>query len=621
MTRRRQHVTSTDAPPEVVEPAREPEPEAVSEPVDMRRHQRLALAFVVAVSFLVYLRTLAVGMHFGDGPELAAAAHVLGVPHPTGYPFFMLLLKAFSAIPLPSELITRTALFSALSAAAAVGAGFVIILRATGNILSARQPKTVLIAAACAAAASAFLRFHWWNAVVTEVYSLQLLLTLAFLVVADSFSRSGRLRHLIASAAILGLALTHHRMSVFLLIPAAIAFVAGLRHIQRDRRLRATAIATAVVVACLSIYLYLPLRARTHPAINWGDPSTPASFIGHVRGTEYLQFFFLKPSPDKNFTADTYALYTNYVFGQIVADFAGQFASFPQRVALEPQWNRQFLRPSLPATALFCVLLPLMITGLISWVRSGGLLSILALLVAVQNVGILFLYTIRDIRDYYLYFLWFGWVCAFLGIAHLANAAIARMPAKRLRQPEFAYLFALLPAAVIACNWSACDQSKSRSAEEYSYMILPPSKEIMPENSILLTGGDHDIFGCWYRQIVRRERTDVLVFGSNFVYMPWYRTFFSEEQLRQYGLQFGNRVPADPRELVDRLAQGVIDRNLKNYPVFTSTTDPYVLKELSLRYRVTPVARMAVDAADMTMPGAVLTLYRIQPKDDKETRG
>ena len=37
---------------------------------------------VAAVAFLVYLRTMAPALHLGDGPELAAAAHVLGVPAP-----------------------------------------------------------------------------------------------------------------------------------------------------------------------------------------------------------------------------------------------------------------------------------------------------------------------------------------------------------------------------------------------------------------------------------------------------------------------------------------------------------------------------------------------------------
>ena len=507
----------------------------------------------------------------------------------------------------------------ALAAAAAAAAGFLIIHRAAEGIMAGRHPKTILIASACAAAASAFLRFHWQNAVVTEVYSLQLLITLVFLLAADGFARGGRVRHLVLMAAMAGLGLAHHRMSVFLLVPAAIAAVAGLRHVPAALRLRAVGIACAVMAACLSIYLYLPLRAAARPAINWGNPSTAAAFISHVRGTEYLQHYFLKPSPDRSFTADSYARYTACIVGQAAADLTGQFASFPQVVATVREWNRQFARPSAPAAAFLCLLLPLIVAGLACWARTGGFLFVMAFLVAFQNVGVLFLYTIRDIRDYYLFFLWFGWVCAFLGISRGIMAVAARMGGARRIPPEAAYAFALLPAVIAACNWTACDRAADRAAEEYSYTILPLSKEAMPENSILLTGGDHDIFGCWYRQAVRRERPDVLVFGSNFVYMPWYRAFFTDEQLGRYGLRFANHVPAHPRQLVDFLAQGVIDTNLPKHPIYTSSTDPYVLRELALRYRVAPAAQTVEADGDATR--AVTVLYRIMPKDDKETRG
>src|SRR5438552_2046632 len=47
------------------------------------------------VAFGVYLCTLAVSIVWGDSPELTAAAYNLGIPHPTGYPLYMLLSHAF----------------------------------------------------------------------------------------------------------------------------------------------------------------------------------------------------------------------------------------------------------------------------------------------------------------------------------------------------------------------------------------------------------------------------------------------------------------------------------------------------------------------------------------------
>src|SRR5437016_2974346 len=57
---------------------------------------RTALALLVGLAaFLVYLRTLSISIAWGDSPELTSAAYNLGIPHPTGYPLYMLLSHTF----------------------------------------------------------------------------------------------------------------------------------------------------------------------------------------------------------------------------------------------------------------------------------------------------------------------------------------------------------------------------------------------------------------------------------------------------------------------------------------------------------------------------------------------
>src|SRR5438105_2056790 len=46
-------------------------------------------------AFLVYVRTLAPSIVWGDSPELTAAAYTAGVAHPTGYPLYTLLAHIF----------------------------------------------------------------------------------------------------------------------------------------------------------------------------------------------------------------------------------------------------------------------------------------------------------------------------------------------------------------------------------------------------------------------------------------------------------------------------------------------------------------------------------------------
>ena len=79
-----------------------------------------ATAVFLAV-FLVYLRTLLPTVLDQDSGELVSAAHVLGVPHPTGYPMWTLLAHGFDLLPFGHNPAYRVALLSAISVAAGAG--------------------------------------------------------------------------------------------------------------------------------------------------------------------------------------------------------------------------------------------------------------------------------------------------------------------------------------------------------------------------------------------------------------------------------------------------------------------------------------------------------------------
>ncbi|MCK4831823.1 MAG: DUF2723 domain-containing protein, partial [Anaerolineales bacterium] len=76
------------------------------------------------VVLIVYLSTLAPTItwehHGTDGGDLIAASQVLGVPHPPGYPLYVVVGHLLSRLPLPGgNLALRFNLLSAFSAAAA----------------------------------------------------------------------------------------------------------------------------------------------------------------------------------------------------------------------------------------------------------------------------------------------------------------------------------------------------------------------------------------------------------------------------------------------------------------------------------------------------------------------
>ena len=128
----------------------------------------LAAVSVFGLALVVYLRTLLPGPSVGDWAEMQWIPARLGVPHPTGYPLYVLLGKLFSLIPVGS-LGFRAELLSAVAAAAACGTAVLIAVR-----LGARP--ILAIAAGLSLAVSGEL---WLEATFSEMNGLHLLLVRA----------------------------------------------------------------------------------------------------------------------------------------------------------------------------------------------------------------------------------------------------------------------------------------------------------------------------------------------------------------------------------------------------------------------------------------------------------
>lgn len=239
---------------------------------DPTRPRRPALAAAL-IALGVYILTLAPDLNWAngayDGAELITASVTLGIPHPPGYPTYVLLGKLFSLLPM-GTVAFRYNLFSAICAAAAVG---LVVLT-----IGALQPRIRPAAAVSAALLFGFTPLVWSQAVVAEVYSLNLLMIAAFLLV---WSRRGAGA---SSSLLLGLAITTHLTSLFWL-PAF--FISGRRQWRR--------IAVGLALG-LSPLLLLPWLAAGDSAIIWGRPTNSAGWWQLVSGQLYAAYF--QPSID-----------------------------------------------------------------------------------------------------------------------------------------------------------------------------------------------------------------------------------------------------------------------------------------------------------------------------------
>ena len=234
------------------------------------------------VALIAYWFTLAPDLtwsHFGvDGGELITAAVTLGIPHPPGYPTYTLLGKLISWLPLRT-VAYRFNLFSAITTAMAAG----LVSEISLHQLTRKQNNTDRLywIATAVGLTFAFSALVWSQAVITEIYGLNLLCLAGFLW-ALLEKRPSR-----QTGLLLGLSITTHLTSI-MMIP--LSFL--LTHRKLWFRL-----GQGVVVGLVP-FLLLPWLAKSSSPIIWGKPDTLSGWWWLVSGQLYQANLFSITMPN-----------------------------------------------------------------------------------------------------------------------------------------------------------------------------------------------------------------------------------------------------------------------------------------------------------------------------------
>jgi hypothetical protein len=232
------------------------------------------------------------GVLGGDAGELQFVPPILGLTHPTGYPFQVLFHFVWSQLPI-GTVAFRLNLLDAILAAVAVGL-VVAVVRQSG----AGPGASIL-----AGLSLAFGELWWSQAVRGDKYTLNgLFLALVLLLFLRWRARPDPARTMLL-ALVYGLSLTHHR-SMLLIAPALAGgfFLSGWRQIP----VRTLAISALLFAAPLVLYVYVPWAgSRGLPPGSW-PVGTPAEFF------EFLL--------DRGYTSQ---LRLDAVFGGRLAEEAG----------------------------------------------------------------------------------------------------------------------------------------------------------------------------------------------------------------------------------------------------------------------------------------------------------
>ena len=525
-------------------------------------------------AFVLYVLTLAPTTGFWDASEYIATAHILGIPHPPGNPFFVVVAKVWSLLLAPTGLsvAVRINLFAAATSAAATGLFFLVAHRILVGIIA--QPGLARVGAGASALIGATTFTVWNQSNVNEkVYTLSVLIIAAVTWLAvrwyDRRHEAGSERLLLVALFLMAIGSTSHLMSV-LPAPAlaVMVFLAGAPRLHRPDFLVRAAL---LCIVGLSFNFVLPIRAAQDPVINEGDP-TCASTTGAVVAVYTLGKAGC-PALASNLTREQYQ---TPPITERKATFGAQMATYLQY--FEWQWARG-LDPSelpqvvrLPFTLLF---LTLGIIGLgTTWKVERTVCAYLSVLAATLTVGLVVYLnfrhgyslhagldqSMREVRerDYFFVagFLFWGSLAG-LGLARVWHAIASNLGGSRRSYATASpVLFvAFLP---LVLNWSWATRSGDYAARDWAHGLL---MSVEPYG-VLFTNGDNDTFPLWYLQEVEGIRRDVTVVVGQYLYTDWYpkqlQDLTSPERQRVYdpeafpGLHDDRPLPSQPITVLDQ---------------------------------------------------------------------
>lgn len=443
--------------------------EAMSEPAVSEQAEswwsRRAVLTVSAAALLLYGSTAAPGLtwaHFGaDGGDLLAAAVTNGVPHPSGYPLYILLLQGWLGLGcalLPLEPARLGTLLSVLCAGLSAGltvATAAYLLRDPHCAPHQPAPWARPLWAALAGLAWMAAPLVWSQAIITEVYALHMLL--AALIGWAALTGRGRLL-----ALALGLGVAHHVTSV-LLWPAVLWWLWPARSARLARIGR---IFGAALLIGGVLYLRIPWAAAAAPPVNWGYADTVEGFWWLVSGQAYR----------------------GYLFGVPLADLPGRAASWAQVLAA------QFTPLGLGVA----------LAGLAAWDRHWPRLRTFGLLWVVPVSLYSITYYTVDSQIYLLPVIWMAalWFANGLavGVDWLQRRSAALWPgrAARVTPQRMALALAALVAvgltSVAALRLPELSLRQDRAAQDF----LAAAAATLEPNSLVISRSDAQTFALWY---------------------------------------------------------------------------------------------------------------------------
>jgi len=417
-----------------------------------RNTDRSITAALALGLFCIYALGACRTIYVGDSGELVAAVYTLGIPHPSGYPLYVLLGKLWTCLVPIGSIAFRMSLFSAACAALACA----LLYRLC------RAEDLARPASALAALLAALSPSFWSQANIQRVYALDGLFVVLATAAAVRWHRTRADRDLTVAFLLCGLGATNHTFM------AIYALALGLYLVSSDPAMLTKPSVLAKRTVCvfggfavgLLPYAYLPLRSAMNPRLDWGNPETLDGVLAVVLRRDFWERAWLE---------------TPFDLVTVGMDYVHSLGT-------ETVW----------------IGLVLAAVGLVVGLRSRAPV-LLAVLVMLGNYAAMALHGSRsDIFIWHRYYIPSYLMVAWLA-AHGWDALSRRLPAVAT------WSVLALPVALLATGYARFDRSRYRIAEDFADAVL----ESVPPGAHLIATDDNVLFVLIYLQLVEHMRPDV----------------------------------------------------------------------------------------------------------------
>jgi hypothetical protein len=487
---------------------------------------------------LVYASTLAPDITWAnagaDGPDLIMATYTGGVPHPSGYPTYMIVARLFQLLPF-GNLAWRTNLMSAVFAIFTAPLLSDLVRRSVR--VSDDRPWLSDLVGVFTALAFGLSPLFWSQAVITEVYTLHtffivLLLWLTPFASAKEAWLFSKKTRLINSkfldrigGLIFGLALGNQLTVVFLL---PVWLLIGVFHRElganNAKKIRSNRDAITIQLPepdwnvlirrvgwlCLGllVYILIPIRARSGSPVIWGNPVDWDGFWWLVSGKMYQDRVL---SLDLGYLWPRIRNWAGWLLDQF--GFLGLLLGFFGLLYGTPRFKRFY------------------------WITIWIFMAYSVFAVGYNSSDSYVLL----IPAYLVFALWFG-----LGVARLFEYA-AGMAGSSFLLPLAVLAAGLLIGVNAWDQYPVVDASQDNRAVDFAAQIL----EEAPQDALLFVRESEDVFTLRYYTYLTGRRPDIALLSGTIIF-DWH-----QESMRQ--IYPGLQIP--PGDSYDRLKTEIMAAN------------------------------------------------------------